>query len=344
MERFLKDKAVDIKMAALKNMHVFLKELPEDKRPVFIKYIVQTFDEAGKSEWRLKQALAQNLGNYSELFDSQTVYNDFLPMFFKFCSDNVAQVGIASCSAMAEIIEKFNDDEVKQAGIVRVVRSRYFKSKTFKKRQLYIQMCQGPLMNKKELFEKYFKLDFLSLVNDRVSNVRIGIAKALRHHFLKEISGAMVFDPEVNDAVRILKQDSSEDVRFYVNDIETYKDSEHKQVTMESFLQTLADIRLSTSNRSDTDSMNSEDESRIEQEIKRHNSEEEIDHGPVLRSLRLSRQNELVAEEQAKKIIREEKKKAKDMKDVLGMLDEVSLDSDSDSKKQPQDIEGNSDN
>lgn len=37
---------------------------------------------------------------------------------------------------------------------------------------------------------------------------------------------------------------------------------------------------------SDTDSMNSEDESRIENEIKRHNSEDEIDHGPVLRSLR----------------------------------------------------------
>ena len=126
-------------------------------------------------------------------------------MFFKFCSDNVAQVANASCSALAAIIEKFNDDEAKQAGIVRVVRNRYFKSKTFKKRQLYIQMCGSGLMNKKELFEKYFKLDFLTLVNDRVPNVRIGMAKVLRHHFLKEISGAMVYDQEVNDAVKVLK-------------------------------------------------------------------------------------------------------------------------------------------
>jgi hypothetical protein len=113
MERFLKDKSIDIKMVALKNMHIFLKEIPEDKRTTFIKYIVQTFDEAGKAEWRLKQVLAQNLGNYCELFDNTTVYNEFLPMFFKFCSDNVAQVSIASCSALAEIIEKFNDDESK---------------------------------------------------------------------------------------------------------------------------------------------------------------------------------------------------------------------------------------
>ena len=54
----MKDKSNDIKMAALKNMHIFLKELPVEKRSTFIKYIVQTFDEAGKGEWRLKQALA----------------------------------------------------------------------------------------------------------------------------------------------------------------------------------------------------------------------------------------------------------------------------------------------
>jgi hypothetical protein len=48
-------------------------------------------------------------------------------------------------------------------------------------------MCTGKMMQKKQLFEKYFKNDFLSLVNDRVPNVRILLAKALRHHFLKEI-------------------------------------------------------------------------------------------------------------------------------------------------------------
>ena len=82
-------------------------------------------------------------------------------------------------------------------------------------------MCGGSLMNNQHLFEKYFKLDFLSLVDDRVPNVRIGVAKALRHHFLKEISGAMVNDPEVNETVRLLKQDRCEDVKYYVNEIET---------------------------------------------------------------------------------------------------------------------------
>lgn len=54
----------------------------------------------------------------------------------------------------------------------------------------------------------------------------------------------------------------------------------------EQFLQTLEDA----SSHSDTTSMSSEDELAIESEIMRgHDSEEEIDHGPVLANLRAER-------------------------------------------------------
>mmetsp|Transcript_8712 Transcript_8712/g.14776 ORF Transcript_8712/g.14776 Transcript_8712/m.14776 type:complete len:161 (+) Transcript_8712:608-1090(+) len=160
-------------------------------------------------------------------------------MFFKFCSDNVARVGQASCSALADILEKYEDDEPKLNGIIKVVKKRYFFAKTFKKRQLFVKMCGGKLMQKKELFEKHFKYEFLSLVNDRVPNVRIGVAKELRHHFLKEISGAFVYDQEMNDAVQVLKQDKSMDVVFQVQDIETYQQDETRVVDLDSFVTTL---------------------------------------------------------------------------------------------------------
>lgn len=160
--------------------------------------------------------LASNLGNYAELFEKDLVYAEFLPMFFKFCSDNVARVSNAVCNALCPILLQFNEDENKQTSIVRIVKNRYCKAKTFKKRQLFVQMCGGQMMQQKELFEKYFKLDFLLIANDRVQNVRIGMAKILRQHFLKEISGAFVFDQEMNDAVNVLKLDSCEDVRALV--------------------------------------------------------------------------------------------------------------------------------
>lgn len=58
---------------------------------------------------------------------------------------------------------------------------------------------------------------------------------------------------------------------------------------------------MRSSSFSDSDSMTSEDEYKIENEIKRHNSEDEIDHGPVLKSLRKARQQTEQVEKLQKK-------------------------------------------
>jgi len=150
-------------------------------------------------------------------------------------------------------------------------------------------MCNGQMMMKKELFEKYFKLDFVSMATDRVPNVRIAMAKVVRHHFLKEINGSFVNDKDLNDAVRLLKIDVCPDVRLQVHDIETYAADETNDVTVESFKTSLNESRMSLRGGSDSGSITSEDDLKIEMEISRHNSEDEIDHGPVLKSLRKQR-------------------------------------------------------
>ena len=177
-------------------------------------------------------------------------------------------------------------------------------------------------MQKKELFEKSFKLDFLSLVNDRVPNVRICIAKAIRYHFLKEISGAFVYDQEFNEAVHVLKEDPSSEVRFLVNDIETYPAGKKYEITMDQFMKKLKDMR-GDGNNSDDDSFNSEDELGIEKEVRRHNSEDEIDHGPVLRSLRAAQAKEREEIEEARRQRKANKKKEQDVKSVNDLLDEA---------------------
>ena len=53
-------------------------------------------------------------------------------------------------------------------------------------------MC-GDAMNKKDTFEKYLKFEMLSIVADRVPNVRMCLARVLRQHFLSH-NGAFVFD------------------------------------------------------------------------------------------------------------------------------------------------------
>jgi hypothetical protein len=55
----------------------------------------------------------------------------------------------------------------------------------------------------KELFDEYFKNDFLSLIGDRVINVRIVLSRCLASHF-RQI-GSFTFDPLVNHTIRLLK-------------------------------------------------------------------------------------------------------------------------------------------
>ena len=246
-------------------------------------------------------------------------------MFFKFCSDLVVRVGLVASPALADILERFVEDEHKLNGIVRVVRKRYFQSKTYKKRQLYVYMCKGKLMQNKEVFEKYFKHDFMTLVSDKVPNVRIAMAKVLRHHFMKEISGAFLDDQDINDTIRVLKQDPCDDVREILREVETQTSDEGREVTLESFAQVLNETRMTSrsSELSDTESITSEDESRIEMEIRRHNSEDNIDHGPVLRSLRAARQREFEKEQEEQRMAKAEKKKQRDAKALNDMLDDM---------------------
>ena len=55
-------------------------------------------------------------------------------MYFKFCADPFYSVQKAACGGLAKILSKFNNDEITQAGIARVIRKTYFKANVYRKR------------------------------------------------------------------------------------------------------------------------------------------------------------------------------------------------------------------
>lgn len=74
-----------------------------------------------------------------------------------------------------------------------------------------------------EIFHEHFIHDFLSLVSDKVPNVRISVARTLRNHF-KTLNGAFVNDPLVTSALRMLKHDKEAEVRDLVQEIQSLHD------------------------------------------------------------------------------------------------------------------------
>lgn len=79
---------------------------------------------------------------------------------------------------------------------------------------------------------------------------------------MKEISGEFVYDELFNDAVHVMKSDSAAEVRNQVSDIELYPEGKVRDVTLADFMAKLSSLR--GDDKSDTDSMNSDDEMRIE--------------------------------------------------------------------------------
>lgn len=136
------------------------------------------------------------MGQFAQLFDADTVYNQIMPLFFNFCQHPICQVQNSAADSLADILIKLEKEEEKVKFIVKQVKALFLRHKGFKRRQIFAQMCQN-LMGHKELFKTYFMPLFLKLALDPVKNVRIVVARVLESHFADK-DGAFVFDITVN--------------------------------------------------------------------------------------------------------------------------------------------------
>jgi hypothetical protein len=82
----------------------------------------------------MKMVLAQHLGKLAALFDPETVFDRFCPMYFKFCDEHVVQVSSAAAPSLIYILEKFSNDLSKLEAIVSRLKKNFFEAKTFKRR------------------------------------------------------------------------------------------------------------------------------------------------------------------------------------------------------------------
>jgi len=92
--------------------------------------------------------------------------------------------------------------------IIKIVKNnfRFGEVATYKRRQLFVIMCEHVMNQAPEIFQEHFIHDFLGLVSDKVVNVRIAVSRTLRNHF-RTINGAFVSDTLVNHAIRVLRHD-----------------------------------------------------------------------------------------------------------------------------------------
>lgn len=69
IQRIFKDWPLEIKLLALKNLDVIIEKLPYERRIDLLNYIVKTYKEAMKKDWRIKCELAESLGRIAKILD-----------------------------------------------------------------------------------------------------------------------------------------------------------------------------------------------------------------------------------------------------------------------------------
>lgn len=85
----------------------------------------------------------------------------------------------------------------------------------------------------------------LSLAGDRVQNVRLVLARALKNHF-RTINCKFMHDPLVNQAVKVLLGDRSQDVIDLVQDIVQFQMMDMDDSSQSSRNSTQSNDQMST--------------------------------------------------------------------------------------------------
>jgi serine/threonine-protein phosphatase 4 regulatory subunit 1 len=173
---FLKD-LDEVRIGVITSICKFLRVLSPESR---IRHIdtLRDIQREPDQNWRFREVLANQLGELPDLFPSNVLALEIVPIMVGLVRDRIATVRQIAVQKVGQFINTLESDplfidllqELHSLGI----------SSTYKERQLYIKICEGiaPVVS-----EQRFTSDFLplmaSLARDKVSNVRIVLSLAL---------------------------------------------------------------------------------------------------------------------------------------------------------------------
>lgn len=171
--------------------------LDQDKREELADIYSQI--QQGNRKWRIRQIIASQIGLLSRLFLEETIVKIIIPISFQLCKDEVASVRETACLQVSTLLTNNHRSPLCELLITENIKS-FATYNRFTLRQAFVCMCEGLLED-----YAYFKANFLEafskLVDDRVVNVRIGLAKVLVRHFDRKTPAS-----REEDIIRLYKQ------------------------------------------------------------------------------------------------------------------------------------------
>merc|ERR1719219_1901627 len=193
---FLKD-LDEVRIGLLKHLSDFLKLLPLDLRREYLPKMTDFLYMDNDRNWRFRQELAVQMGQLIPLYSSEEVKKHLAPIAVILIKDKVAAVRQSAVQIHSIIVKTLLEDS-QSSGLVRVLLAdlvgELVRSESWIHRQTYASLALT-LYEESALDHAQFSQNvlpnLLDLAEDKVPNVRLVVARALRQirqatYFIKE--------------------------------------------------------------------------------------------------------------------------------------------------------------
>lgn len=226
---FLKD-LDEVRIGLLKHLSDFLKLLPLDLRRDYLPKMSDFLYMDNDRNWRFRQELAVQMGQLIPLYTAEEVKTHLAPIAVILIRDKVAAVRTSAVGVHSVMVKTLLEDD-QSSGLVRVLLAdligELVKSDSWIHRQTYASLALT-LFLESSLEHTQFAQDVLpnlmELAEDKVPNVRLAVARALKHlrtatYFTKE---ANPHHATMERVIHTLTEDKDADVRAFFAEPQAY--------------------------------------------------------------------------------------------------------------------------
>jgi hypothetical protein len=213
----------DVKIGTLSHLTEFFDVLPLSLRHSCLPSILEGLQEVeNPKNWRYRHTLVEQLVSLCDFYDADYLHSHIYPVARQLTEDKVAEVRHSATQLLGMILQRLT--QITPDGylpLLREMKADYASHRQWNFRQLYIHQCTTFLVEKcisSEVFVSECLPSLLSLVSDKVPNVRLALARAVREtlmntdHFLTERRDIL---DQLDSVLTTLQSDRDRDVIYF---------------------------------------------------------------------------------------------------------------------------------
>ena len=226
VDKFFKSspQSSELKLKILKVLPDIIRNISSNRKNSyleFIKFMIGNKDD----KWRKRVKYSKIIGKFNGTYSDNIIYKRVFPIAINFCFDDISQV--RSCSAKHNsrlILQLISSKTEFKDKTLKIVKS-FAQSINYKYRQLFVYMCRH-LFENEEVFKENISELLLDLAYDKVTNVKIVLARFLEEILKKEKYAHLAKNETVRKIVKVLKNDKNPEVMNIMEKIQNVEDIE----------------------------------------------------------------------------------------------------------------------